>query len=167
MLYDRGVGAQMCTARMGSLSADTDEHCMIALDDLKIFLEQFTGDAGGQTPLQAQWTARAGPGGSETPGHQGQRQPASPGRNRRLRLETTGRSIITIRSQATRHEIISFHSIPSPASARSTGPYGEAHGSAFLLRLATEKLCKHLNANGQSLHEQLAFLVQQGLDPPE
>jgi hypothetical protein len=38
-------------------------------------------------------------------------------------------------------------------------------GAAALLRLAMEKLCGHLNAKGRDLNAQIAFLVQQGLDP--
>lgn len=38
-------------------------------------------------------------------------------------------------------------------------------GAAALLRLAIEKLCSHLNAKGKTLNEQIAYLVEQGLDP--
>lgn len=38
-------------------------------------------------------------------------------------------------------------------------------GAAALLRLAIEKLCKHLDAIGRDLNAQIGYLVGQGLDP--
>lgn len=38
-------------------------------------------------------------------------------------------------------------------------------GAAALLRLAIQKLCNHLCAEGKTLNDQIAFLVKQGLDP--
>lgn len=38
-------------------------------------------------------------------------------------------------------------------------------GAAALLRLAIEKLCSHLEAKGKTLNLQIAYMVEQGLDP--
>jgi hypothetical protein len=75
--------------------------------------------------------------------------------------------MITTRSPCTRNAITFFHSIPSSASALSTGLHASLFRRASLLSPATEKLCRHLKAGGHSLNEQMAFVVQQGLDPPQ
>ena len=48
--------------------------------------------------------------------------------------------------------------------ARSIGSLSP-RGAAALLRLAMEKLCNHVCPKKQSLNDQIAFLVKQGLDP--